>query len=367
MAAMATRLKRRLRMQVRATPDGAPGSFEAVVSTYEMEYEIGWGWTEKILAGAFDDSIAAHPTIPIFYQHNWDAGPIGSGQPESDGTQLKVSGALYLAIGGHLVQRVYQAMLDEALEEWSVGFWAEEITWDKDQPQCDQIAVGDLAESSICVRGANPETGTVGLSDRAAWVEGDEAAREREVSRLRRRFNVPELRNHRSPRSRGAIAVHHTETSTGAWDGPAQEANLDNDDGAQVYKEAFAWVDPDKDADTKAAYKFIHHFVSSDGTVGDASTVACSSGIGVLNGGRGGTTIPEGDVQGVYDHLAAHLTDAGLTPPELAEHPGEEDGDDGEGEDPGPDESERARIARAMETPWGREMVACARNKGGSR
>ena len=40
-------------------------------------------------------------------------------------------------------------------------------------------------------------------------------------------------------------------------------------------------------------------------------------GIGVLNGGRGGTTIPDADRQGVWNHLAKHLRDADLTPPEL--------------------------------------------------
>jgi hypothetical protein len=115
-----------------------------------------------------------------------------------------------------------------------------------------------------------------------------------------------------------AIASHSTATDTGSWDGPANEANLDNGDGAAEYRAAYAWIDPDADADTKAAYRFIHHMVSATGSVGAASTVACSTGIGVLNGGRGGTSIPDADVQGVYNHLAKHLTDSGATPPELA-------------------------------------------------
>lgn len=116
---------------------------------------------------------------------------------------------------------------------------------------------------------------------------------------------------------RKAIPFKSTPTTSGAWDGPANEANLDNDDGADVYRQAYAWVDPDKDPDTKAAYKFIHHEVSSDGKVGAANLKACSSAVGVLNGGRGGTTIPEADRQGVYDHLCGHLKDAGMDCPEL--------------------------------------------------
>jgi hypothetical protein len=116
-----------------------------------------------------------------------------------------------------------------------------------------------------------------------------------------------------------AIASHGTGTDDAAWDGPANETNLPTEEGtADDYVKAYAWVDPDGNEDTKAAYRFIHHFVSADGTVGDASTVACSAGIGVLNGGRGGSTIPDDDVQGVYNHLARHLTDSGAEPPELA-------------------------------------------------
>src|SRR5262247_3217444 len=93
---------------------------------------------------------------------------------------------------------------------------------------------------------------------------------------------------------RSAIPSHTTATSDAAWDGPANEARLSNDAGRATYRRAYAWVDPDKDPDTKAAYRFIHHEVSGDGAVGAASTSACSTGIGVLNGGRGGTTIPSG-------------------------------------------------------------------------
>lgn len=115
-----------------------------------------------------------------------------------------------------------------------------------------------------------------------------------------------------------AIRPHSTATTDVAWDGPAARTNLKNDGTEAYYRSAFAWVDPEGDATTKSSYRFIHHMVSSDGDVGAANTRAASAGIAVLNGGRGGTTIPEGDRQGVYNHLARHLRDAGKEPPELA-------------------------------------------------
>ena len=114
-----------------------------------------------------------------------------------------------------------------------------------------------------------------------------------------------------------AIVVHHTATSTEAWDGPANEARIPNTATASTLRRYYAWVDPDMDPDTKAAYKFGHHVVSSDGTIGAANMTACSTGIAVLNGARGGTTIPTADKQGVWNHLARHLRDGDQEPPPL--------------------------------------------------
>lgn len=116
---------------------------------------------------------------------------------------------------------------------------------------------------------------------------------------------------------RKAIPVHHTPTSDASWDGPANEARLKLDQDPSYYRKAYAWQDPDKDPRTKAAYKFIHHEVDSDGNIGAANVRACITGIAVLNGARGGTTIQDADKPGVWSHLAAHLRDADVEPPEL--------------------------------------------------
>jgi HK97 family phage prohead protease len=114
-----------------------------------------------------------------------------------------------------------------------------------------------------------------------------------------------------------ALKIHHTDTVETAWNGPQNKANLKNDGSESYYREAFAWQDPDGDPKTKAAYKFIHHEVDADGNVGAANVKGCQSGIGVLNGAMGGTTIPDADRKGVYNHMAAHLKDAEVEPAEL--------------------------------------------------
>ena len=80
---------------------------------------------------------------------------------------------------------------------------------------------------------------------------------------------------------------------------------------AKVLRTAYAWVDPEGNPDAKASYKFIHHEVDSGGHVGAANVKACTSGIGILNGARGGADVPPGHRKGIHSHLAKHLRDAG--------------------------------------------------------
>ena len=114
-----------------------------------------------------------------------------------------------------------------------------------------------------------------------------------------------------------AIAVHHTATSTKAWDGPGNKAALKLGQDFAFYSRAFAWRDPKGDETKKVSYKFIHHDVDGNGNPDAANIKGCQSGIGVLNGAMGGSNIPDADRKGVWRHLAAHLKDAKLEPGEL--------------------------------------------------
>lgn len=114
----------------------------------------------------------------------------------------------------------------------------------------------------------------------------------------------------------GPIRSHSTPTSTKSWTGSRMETKLGDAPG-KVLRRAYAWVDPDGDPEAKSSYKFIHHEVEQGGEVGPANVKACTSGIGVLNGGRGGANVPAADRKGIYNHLARHLRDAGEEPPAL--------------------------------------------------
>lgn len=116
-----------------------------------------------------------------------------------------------------------------------------------------------------------------------------------------------------------AVAVHHTGTSDASWDAGAQTKNIPSGAGQGVLGDVYAWKPTGDDADSKTNWKFPHHFVSADGTPGDASTEACSAVVGALNGARTATTIPAGDKRGVYNHVIAHLKDSGVKEADLPE------------------------------------------------
>ena len=111
----------------------------------------------------------------------------------------------------------------------------------------------------------------------------------------------------------GPIRSHSTDTSTKAWTGPRMETKL-GDGPAKVLRQAYAWADPDGNPDSKGSYKFIHHEVGPRSEVGAANVKACTSGIGILNGARGGANVPPAHRKGIYNHLARHLRDAGEEP-----------------------------------------------------
>lgn len=113
-----------------------------------------------------------------------------------------------------------------------------------------------------------------------------------------------------------ATPKHSSEVSSDPWDGPLNEKRIKGD-LSDIGPLVYAWSDPDGDQSSKSSWRFLHHFIKDDGSPGPASMRACWSYIQYLNGARGGTTIPDEDRKGIYDHLKKHLKDEGIIPPEL--------------------------------------------------
>lgn len=108
------------------------------------------------------------------------------------------------------------------------------------------------------------------------------------------------------------------------WDASAAEKRLeewatvgegeDKTIDWEKYAMGFAWYDPEK-ASEKGGYKLPHHDIMDGKLVTVWRGVAAA--MGAILGARGGAEIPEGEIQGVYDHLAAHYKQFAKEPPEL--------------------------------------------------
>lgn len=272
------------------TQDGTEdGVFEAIVATYSEDM-VG----DRIVPGAFKDTLDAWnesgDPIPVLWSHmshdpEYHIGYVEEAEERDNG--LWVRGRL--DIEEPKARQVYKLLKGRRVRQFSFAYdvqdggWVESKDDDADGEGYFELRKIKLFEVGPTLIGANQDTELLDV--------------------------------------KSAIGSHSTDTDSSTWDGPANEARLSNDAGRATYRRAFAWADPDGDPDAKSTYKFIHHNVSSDGQVGAANTQACTTGIAVLNGGRGGTTIPDADRQGVYSHLAKHLRDADMEPPELKAHP----------------------------------------------
>lgn len=96
-----------------------------------------------------------------------------------------------------------------------------------------------------------------------------------------------------------------------SWDAQSNVGALGDDPSKSQLGAMFAIP-----GDTKSDSKLPHHD-ASDGKVGAANPAGCSAAIGAINGAHGGMTgVSAAEQRAAYNHLAAHLKDAGQTPPE---------------------------------------------------
>lgn len=173
---------RRFGVELRAAAgDDAPeGVLEGYATVYDVGYGIGWGITEQIAPGCFDRSIAdQNGIIPIFYMHDWD-NPIGHATVTSDAKGVRVVATLYIDVNERAMS-VWLAAKAGALREWSIGFYPQtiEINVGEDGDDTETITAGDLAEASIVVRGANPETEMIDVRAKVTVTEAEEAEAQR--------------------------------------------------------------------------------------------------------------------------------------------------------------------------------------------
>ncbi len=277
-------------MEIKA--DGKPGEFRAVFSTFNVIDKDG----DVTLPGAFKDGA---PVRISYWGHRWEDLPVGRGVIHADEKQAWVDGQFFLdTLAGKETYTVVKNLGE--LQEWSYGYDVLNSEPGKlDDQEVRFLKELEVPEVSPVMLGAGIDTRTESIKGgRLTNPPADDAGWYREGVKA-------------------ALPAHGTATTDAAWDGPANQARAESGRDEAYYKRIFAWRDPDGDPVVKSTYKFIHHMVAADGTPGAANIRGCQTGIGVLNGGRGGTTIPDADRRGVWNHLARHLRDADVEPPEL--------------------------------------------------
>lgn len=257
--------------------DAEKGTVQAVFATLDVVDLDG----DVTVKGAFEDG--APVRISAYGHSSWEGElPVGKGTIRESGSEAILDGQFFLnTTHGRDHFETVKELGD--LMQWSYGF--------------------DIIERSDPPKNADP-----------AWRQTLQKLKVHEVSPVLLGAGV-NTRTLAVKDFKRAIPSHSTKTSDAEWDGPANEAAIPNDAGAAVLRQMFAWVDPDGDPDAKSSYKFIHH--EWDDGPGAANMQACLTGISVLNGARGGTTIPEADMLGVHVHLARHMRDGDRTPPEM--------------------------------------------------
>jgi hypothetical protein len=326
--------------------DGDDGGerFKGYAAVFNSRTAIGnplrWGFYEEIAPGAFTKTLSeGDARMLIDHDSYFVVSRVSAGSLDlaEDGRGLAVDSALDAGLS--YVNDLKANVRNKNITGMSFGFYVVKDDWTLEKVETSDGQTAEveirrilevrLIEVSAVTFPAYEDTEAELASVRSALLRrGDQQAIEQRAKyrpELRDLLQLvgeetpaedtPAARTAPAVEERAALAVHSTSTSDAAWDGPANSKDLPQEESA--LRMAHAWVDPEGDADTKSSYRFIHHFVGVDGDVGAASTVACTTAIGVLNGARGGTTIPDEDREAVYKHLARHLKDAGLKAPEL--------------------------------------------------
>lgn len=141
-----------------------PGSFEAVVSTFNTRVE-GLFYDQMLKPGCFSRSLTERGLPACVWSHDWDTPPIGVTTEASETPEgLQVKGRLFVADDedSPLARQVYTAMRAtggdgrHVLREFSIGFDIVEAGWEvHDEDEVLAISEVNLFEYGPCLVGRN--------------------------------------------------------------------------------------------------------------------------------------------------------------------------------------------------------------------
>lgn len=268
------------------------GQVEAVFSTFNVIDKDG----DVTFPGAFTDG--EEVVISTYGHEVWKGGlPVGKGHIRTTRTEAILDGQFFMdTTAGRDHFEVVKAMGPR--QEWSYGFDV------LHQPESGMFQ-GRKANllKKLKVYEVSPVFQGAGINTRTLAVKAAEIAREAGGTVT-------------APDYLAAIRPHETPVSKKAWDFVNASGLVPDDATVDDLRAMHAYVDPAGDPTVKSSYDFMHHH----GPGGPANLRACMSGIGRLIKGNHG--LSEAEVKAVYDHLAAHLDDGDLEPPEMRSESG---------------------------------------------
>jgi hypothetical protein len=256
--------------------DAAKGEVKAIFATLNVKDHDG----DVTLPGAFAKGEKVR--VSAYNHASWGPGmlPVGKGVIREDGDTAVADLKFFMdtQIGRDHFTIVKEL---EDLGEWSYGYdILDAEPGKKDGEEVQFLKKLKVHEVSPVLLGAGLGTRTVSAKQREA-EEG-----------------------------KGAIPYKETATSSETWDANAAVSRAES---ADQLRSLHAWMDPDGDPASASSYKFPHH----DTPGGPANLAACTQIVAVLNGGKGGSSIPDADRKSVYNHVAKHLKAGGRDVPEL--------------------------------------------------
>ncbi|MGL5910382.1 MAG: HK97 family phage prohead protease [Phycicoccus sp.] len=271
---------------------GDRGEVAAVFATFDVVDKDG----DVTVPGAFTDG---EEVLISSYQHtSWQGSlPVGKGTIRTTKSEAILDGQFFMdTSAGRDTFAVVKALGER--QQWSYGFdvvdAAPGVYDGRDVQILKRLKVHEVSPVLI---GAGVNTRT--LATKALMDSGFDA---RDAARLAERTVI-------ASEYRAAIRPHETVVTEKAW----TPAEVDPGTTIADLRSVHAWCDPNGDPELKSSYLFAHHHGPNE----EANLRACLLGIAQLNGAKGAPATPEADRRGVYNHLAAHLQDGDIEPPEL--------------------------------------------------
>lgn len=259
------------------------GLVEAVFSTFNVIDSDD----DVTLPGAFTDG--AQAPISAYGHKSWDGVlPVGIGTIRQTRTEAILSGQFFMHVPEAAATFETVKALG-SLGQWSYGYEPQEFSFGEFEGRRVRFLAKQL------VHEVSPVLVGAGVGTRTMSAKSGHGRRGEDYL-----VGI-----------KGAIRPHETDVVNEMWDSVKALSQLPDGMSVTDLRAVAAWVDPTKDPEAKASYRFIHHEKAG----GPANVRAAVSGIAALN--MGAVELNDEDRQAVYDHLAGHLRDADREPPLL--------------------------------------------------